>query len=325
MESMSKKVPRVLGVLLSFLLIVISNTGFSATYPDRPITYLIAFSPGGESDITARLQQKYLEEDLKVKFMITYKTGGGGSVCWSELVRSKPDGYTIAGINEPHTILQPLQRADTGYKTEDLTRIACFQYTPSVLIVRKESPFKTLKDLVEFSKKNPGVVTIGGTGTWASTHFAYLLFEKAAGIKLTYIPYAGSGATKPAILGGHVSAIVGHPTHAVELGDQVRVLAVCAEERSKVLPDVPTFKELGYPGVVEGSYRGVAAPPGTPKEIVEILANSFKKINFNPEFQKKMADMGFDLLWWGPDEYNSQIKKRTEYYKKLLGDFGFKK
>jgi len=271
------------------------------------------------------LQQKYLEEDLKVKFLITYKTGGGGSVCWAELVRSKPDGYTIAGVNEPHTILQPLQRTDTGYKTEDLTRIACFQYTPSVLIVRKDSPFKTLQDMVEFAKKNPGVVTIGGTGTWASTHFAYLLFEKAAGIKLTYIPYAGSGATKPAILGGHVSAIVGHPTHAVELGDQIRVLAVCAEERSKALPNVPTFKELGYPGVVEGSYRGVAAPPGTPKEIVERLASAFKKINFNPEFQKKMTEMGFDLLWWGPDEYNAEIKKRTEYYKKLLSDFGFKK
>ena len=302
-----------------------SSSAFAASYPERPITYMIAFSPGGESDVTARLQQKYLEEDLKVKFLITYKTGGGGSVCWAELARSKPDGYTIAGVNEPHTILQPLQRTDTGYKTEDLTRIACFQYTPSILIVRKDSPFKTLQDMVEFAKKNPGVVTIGGTGTWASTHFAYLLFEKAAGIKLTYIPYAGSGATKPAILGGHVSAIVGHPTHAVELGDQIRVLAVCAEERSKALPNVPTFKELGYPGVVEGSYRGVAAPPGTPREIVERLASAFKKINFNPEFQKKMTEMGFDLLWWGPDEYNAEIQKRTEYYKKLLSDFGFKK
>ena len=325
MGSKLSKIMFFLGVIFGLSIMVSVNAGISATYPERPITYMIAFSAGGESDITARLQQRYLEEDLKVKFLITYKTGGGGAVCWSELVRSKPDGYTIAGINEPHTILQPLQRPDTGYKTEDLTRIACFQYTPSCLIVRKESPFKTVQDLVEFAKKNPGVVTIGGTGTWASTHFAYLLFEKAAGIKLTYIPYSGSGATKPAILGGHVSTIVGHPTHAMELGDQVRVLAVCSEERSKVLPDVPTFKELGYPGVAEGSFRGVAAPPGTPKEIVEILANAFKKINFNPEFQKKMTEMGFDLLWWGPEEYNRQIKVRQEYYKKLLADFGYKK
>jgi tripartite-type tricarboxylate transporter receptor subunit TctC len=315
----------VLGMTTLFSIGFMVSSGLAAGYPEKPITYMIAFSPGGESDITARMQQKYLEDELKTKIVITYKTGGGGAVCWAELVRSKPDGYTIAGVNEPHTILQPMQRADTGYKTEDLTRIACFQYTPSCLIVPKNSVFKTAKDLVEYAKKHPGVVTIGGTGTWASTHFTYLLFQKESGIKLTYVPYAGSGATKPAVLGGHVSAIVGHPTHAVELGDQVRVLAMASEERSKALPDVPTFKELGYGDVAEGSYRGVAAPPGTPKEVVERLASAFKKINVNPEFQKKMTAMGFDLLWWGPDEYDAKIKQRQEFYKKLLADFGYKK
>jgi len=325
MRSLNKKVLVVLGMISLFSLTLFIGAGVAAGYPERPITYMVAFSPGGESDVTARMQQKYLEDDLKTKILITYKTGGGGSVAWAELVRSKPDGYTIAGVNEPHTILQPMQRADTGYKTEDLTRIGCFQYTPSCLIVRKDSPFKTAKDLVEFAKKNPGVVTIGGTGTWASTHFTYLLFAKGAGIKLTYIPYSGSGATKPAILGGHVSAIVGHPTHAVTLGDQVRVLAIASLERSKVLPDVPTFKELGYGDIVEGSFRGVAAPPGTPKEIVERLASAFKKINLNPEFRKKMTSLGFDLLWWGPEEYKAKIKQRQEFYKKLLADFGYKK
>jgi tripartite-type tricarboxylate transporter receptor subunit TctC len=322
MKTNFRKQVMVLGWVGLFLILV--GTTYAAGYPDRPITYLIAFAAGGESDITARLQQKYLEDDLKTKIIITYKTGGGGSVAWAELVRSKPDGYTIAGVNEPHTILQPMQRSDTGYKTEDLTRIGCFQYTPCCLIVRKESAFKTAKDLVEYAKKNPGVVTVGGTGTWASTHFTYLLFEKGAGIKLTYVPYSGSGATKPAVLGGHVSCIIGHPTQAVELGDQVRVLAMASEERSKVFPDVPTFKELGYGDIDEGSFRGVAAPPGTPKEIVDRLAGAFKKTNANPEYVKKMTEMGFDLLWWGPEEYNKQIKKRMEFYKKLLADYGYK-
>ena len=325
MKSFSKKVLIVLGIISLLSLPILIEAGYAAGYPDRPITYIIAFSPGGESDVTARMQQKYLEDYLKTKILITYKTGGGGAVAWAELERSTPDGYTIAGVNEPHTILQPMQRADTGYKTEDLARIAAFQYTPSCLIVRKDSPFKTAKDLVEYAKKNPGVVTIGGTGTWASTHFTYLLFEKGAGIKLTYIPYSGSGATKPAVLGGHVSAVIGHPTQAIELGDQVRVLAMASSERSKALPDVPTFKELGYGDIVEGSYRGVAAPPGTPKEIIERLASAFKRVNEDPEFQKKMTSMGYDLIWWGPEEYAAKIKQRTEYYKKLLADFGYKK
>jgi len=325
MRSSKKKVLVVLGMLSLLSVTLLIGAGYATGFPEGPITYIIAFSPGGESDVTARMQQKYLEDNLKTKILITYKTGGGGAVAWSELVRSKPDGYTIAGVNEPHTILQPMQREDTGYKTEDLTRIAAFEYTPSCLIVRKDSPFETAKDLVEYAKKHPGVVTIGGTGTWASTHFTYLLFEKGAGIKLVYIPFKGSGATKPALLGGHVSAIIGHPTHAVELGDQVRVLAMASSERSKALPDVPTFKELGYGDIVEGSYRGVAAPPGTPKEIVDRLASAFKEANFNPEFQKKMTSLGYDLIWWGPEEYEAQIKQRQEFYKKLLAEFGYKK
>ena len=315
----------VLALITAMSLGAAVTSGLCAGYPDKPIVNMVAFSPGGESDVTARMQQKYLEKILKTKIIITYKTGGGGSVCWSELVRSDPDGYTIAGVNEPHTILQPMQRKETGYKTSDLTRIACFQYTPACVIVKKDSPFKTLNDLVAYAKKHPGVVTIGGTGTWASTHFTYLLFQKGAKIKLTYVPYKGSGATKPAVLGGHVSAIIGHPTHAVELGDQVRVLAMASLERSKALPNVPTFKELGYGDIVEGSFRGVAAPPKTSPEVVNILAAAFKKVNFNPEFQKKMNSLGFDLLWWGPAEYTKKIKERTEYYKKLLGEFGFKK
>jgi len=311
-----------LGVVLAFTLTAMPAR---AGYPERPISYLVAFSAGGESDITARLQQKYLEEILGQKIVISYKTGGGGSVAWAELVRSEPNGYTTAGINEPHTVLQPLQRADTGYKTEDLVRIGCFQYTPVALIVKKDSPFKTLGDFIGYAKSHPEIVTVGGTGTWASTHFTYLLLQKAAGVKLTYVPYQGSGATKPALLGGHVSALFAHPTMAVQIKDEVRVLAIASEERSRALPDVPTFKELGYAGIVEGSYRGIAAPPGTSKEVVTKLASAFKKVNDTPAYRQKMEELGFDLLWWGPDEYTQRIQKMKSHYASLLQEYGYKK
>jgi len=177
-------------VCLFFLFFLLPNIGL-AKYPDKPITYIVVFSPGGESDVTARMQQKHLEEELGVKILVTYKTGGGGAVGWAELVRAKPDGYTIAGVNEPHTILQPLQRIDAGYETEELTRISCFQYTPCSVIVRQDSPFKTMQDLIEYAKEYPGQLTIGGTGTWASTHFTYILLQKEADINLIYVPFAG--------------------------------------------------------------------------------------------------------------------------------------
>lgn len=312
-----------MSLLLTLLLVTVCGTASSA-YPERSITYLIAFSPGGESDVTARMQQKYLEEELGTKIVITYKTGGGGSVCWAELARSKPDGYVLAGVNEPHTILQPLQRTDTGFETSELVRVCLFQYTPSALIVKKDSPFKTLDDMIAFAKENPGVVTIGSSGTWVANHLAYLLLEKAAGVKFTYIPFTGSGATAPALLGGHVSAVMAHPTMVVQYKDQVRCLAVASEERSEALPDVPTFKEYGYDTVIEGSYRGVAVPPGTPKDIVDKLAKAFKKANDDPEYRQKMIEMGFDLLWLGPEEYTDWIKERIPYYKNLLNEFGFK-
>lgn len=312
----------IMGLVFLCIMLILGSVSF-AKYPEQPISYLIAFSPGGESDVTARFQQKYLEKELGVNILISYKTGGGGAVAWAELARSKPDGYTIAGVNEPHTILQPLQ-GDPGYKTEELTRIGCFQYTPCSVIVRADSPFKTMQDLIDYAKANPGTLTIGGTGTWAATHFTYLLLSKQAGIDLVYVPFAGSGQTKPAILGGHVSVLIGHPTHAVELGDKVRQLAMASDERVAAFPDVPTLKELGY-DVVEGSYRGVCAPPGTPKEIVDILDSAFRKVNENPEFIAQMEPLGFTLLYWGAEEYEKQIKEKTEYYKKLLADYGFEK
>lgn len=309
-----------IGFVFLCIMLILGTVSF-AKYPEQPISYLIAFSPGGESDITARFQQKYLEEELGVNMLISYKTGGGGAVCWAELARAKPDGYTIAGVNEPHTILQPLQ-GDPGFKTEELTRIACFQYTPCSVIVRQDSPFKTMQDLIEYAKEHPKTLTIGGTGTWASTHFTYLLLSKQAGIDLVYVPFAGSGQTKAAILGGHVSVTIGHPTHAVQLGTAVRQLAMASDERVPAFPDVPTLKELGY-DIVEGSYRGVCAPPGTPKEIVDILDSAFKKVNENPEFIAQMEPLGFSLLYWGAEEYDKVIKERTEYYQNLLVDYGF--
>lgn len=306
------------------LMAILAGTALSAVYPSQPITYLIAFSAGGESDITARMQQKYLEKELGVPVVMTYKVGGGGAVCWADLVRSKADGYIIGGVNEPHTILQPLQ-SNCGYETEQIQRVALFQYTPCALIVRKDSQFKTLQDLIDFAKKYPGMVTVGGSGSWASTHFTTMLLEKAAGIKLTYIPFAGSGDTKPAILGGHVSAIIAHPTTAVSIRNDIRILAVASDVRSAVFPDVPTFKELGFPSIIEGSYRGVAVPPGTPKEVVDKLAAAFKKANEDPEFVKQMTELGFDLVWKGPAEYEKWIKERTTYYVELLKTLGYQK
>jgi len=319
------RLPRVLApvAILSLVALMFGQVVAAAGFPEKPIAYMICFDPGGESDITARLQQKYLEEVLKAKVVITYKVGGGGAVGWSELIRSKPDGYTIAGDNLPHTILQPMQRGDAGYTTEQLKRVYCFESTPCALVVKKDSPFKTLDDFIAFAKKNPGAVTLGGSGSWTANHLGTIELEKAAGVKLTYIPFTGSGSATPALLGGHVTGLMTYTTMAAQQLDKFRILAVAAPKRSAVFPDAPTFQELGY-DIVEGAYRGVSVPPNTPENIVKIIADAFEKVNKNPEFAKKMAELAFDLEFMGPAEYTKFIQTRKAYYTDLLKDMDIK-
>jgi len=310
-------------VIVGLVALLFGQAVAAAGLPEKPVTYMICFDPGGESDITARLQQKYLEDALKAKVVITYKVGGGGAVGWSELIRSKPDGYTIAGDNLPHTILQPMQRGDAGYTTEQLKRVYCFESTPCALVVKKDSPFKTLDDFIAFAKKNPGAVTLGGSGSWTANHLGTIELEKAAGVKLTYIPFTGSGSATPALLGGHVTGLMTYTTMAAQQLDKFRILAVAAPKRSAVFPDAPTFQELGY-DIVEGAYRGVSVPPNTPDNIVKILADAFEKVNKNPEFAKKMAELAFDLEFMGPAEYTKFIQTRKAYYTDLLKDMDIK-
>ena len=310
-------------IVLLAVIAMVWSSGFCATgYPNKPLTYMICFDPAGESDITARIQEQALKKYFGQNVVITYKIGGGGSIGWSELIQSKPDGYTIAGHNLPHTVLQPLERGNAGYKTLDLKQIYFFESTPDLLVVRQDSPFKTLKDFVEYAKKNPpGVVTVGGSGTSSANDLGTAMLNKAAGIQLTYIPFGGTGSAIPALLGGHVTALMTYSTMGVQYSGKFRSLAIASEERMAVLKDVPTFKELGY-DVVEGAYRGVAAPPGTPDDIIKYLANVFEKVMKDPEVQKKMDQNGFKTEYMGPEASLALVKKKMVEYETIMKGLG---
>jgi len=294
-----------------------------AEYPDKPVTYVICFNPGGESDITARIQQQPLEKVLGVPVVMVYKKGGGGAVGWSELMRTKPDGYTIYGTNLPHTIVQPMTRGNAGYETEKINNVYMFEFTPDILAVNVDSEIKTLEDFVKYAKANPGI-SVGGSGQPSANSLGCEAFGKVAGLKLTYISFTGSGAAVPALLGGHVKALMTYTSMAAQYPDKIRALAIAADKRAKALPDVPTFKELGYE-FVEGAYRGVAVPPGTPKEIKMKLEQAFEKVNYDPVVVKKMEDLGFIMEYYGEDASKELVAKLSGYYRQLLKDLGLLK
>lgn len=289
--------------------LALAGSAFAADYPSKPIDYIIPFGPGGESDITARLQQPFFKEMFGQDLVVSYKPGGGGAVGWAELNRLTGDGYTIMGVNLPHIVLQPAQK-DVGYKTDELDVVYWFHYTPDAIVVNADSPYKSLADLIKFAKENPGKLVFSGSGKGSANHLAQVRFDKMAGIKSTYVPFKGTGASNTALLGGQVNASWGYTTSASALGDKARILAVAMEKRHPQFPDAPTFKELGF-DLVSGAYRGIAVPKSTPKEIRDKLSDMIAKVNANPAFQKKMIEGGFAMLDVPADKNAEFLKAKS--------------
>ena len=289
-------------------------------FPTKPMTYIIPFNAGGESDVSARYEQAEWEAVTGQQVVIQYQAGAGGAQAWSQLNSIDGDGYTIMGINLPHTVLQPME-ADVGYKTDDLTPVNYFHYTPDAIFVPKDSEYETLEQLVEYAKGNPGVVTFSGSGSNSSNNLAQAKFDELAGITTTYIPFSGTGPAITAVLGNQTVAGFNYATSGVAQGDELRMLAVASEERLPVFPDVPTFKELGY-DLVGGAYRGVAVPASASEEVRQRVSDIVSEINRQPDFVKKMEDGGFvltDIPYSKMEAFMTEKKAEYEAGAKTLG------
>ena len=302
---------------------MLATAGAAMAYPDKPVTYIIPFNPGGESDITARLQQPFFEELTGQSLIIKYQAGAGGAQAWSQLNQMTGDGHVIMGTNLPHIILQPLT-SNPGYETDDLTNIYMFHYTPDAIIVSKDSQFKTLQDLIDYAKANPGAVTFAGSGTNSANHLALQRFNELAGVTTTYIPFGGTGPSVTALLGGQVMAGMGYSTVAANHADDTRMLAVATEERMALFPDVPTFKELGI-DMVSGAYRGIAVPASTPEDIRKELSDIIDRINHDPDFIKRMEEGGFVVTNIGYDQIDAFMAQKKKELSAIAQQMGILK
>lgn len=298
---------------------VVAGAAF-AEYPEKPINYILAFNPGGESDISARFQQPFFEKLAGQQAVIQYQAGAGGAQAWSQLNSMEGDGYTIMGTNLPHIVLQPIQK-DVGYKTEDLVNVYFFHYTPDAIFVPKDSEFQSLQDLIDFAKANPGVVTFGGSGSFTANHLAQQRFDELVGVTTTYVPFSGSGPAVTAVLGSQVSAGFNYSTSFLNQPEGVRMLAVASEERLPTDPDVPTFKELGIE-LVGGAYRGLAVPSSTPEDIRQAVSDIIGKINADPAFIKQMEDAGFVLTNISYDKMDAFMAEKAKVYADLAKKMG---
>ena len=302
---------RVVLMAAGALAALVSGSTYAA-YPDKPIKYIIPFAPGGESDIAARFQQLAVRKKFNQELVVESKPGAGGALAWSQTNSFPGDGYTWMSTNLPHLVLQPMEGV-VQYKTEDIHNVCFYHYTPDAIVVRSESPYKTYQDLVKAAKDMPGAVTIAGSGTNSANHLATERFNGVAGVKTTYVPFKGTGDLVASLLGGHVSMAMSYVTLAIAQKSTTRLLAVATEKRHPQFPDVPTFKEMGIDWV-DGAYRGIALPKSASAEMKKQVSDICLGINKDPEFMKRMAEGGFELVDIGVDKMPAFMAERTKVY-----------
>ncbi len=281
-------------------------------YPDRPVQYVVPFTPGGESDVAARLQAQVFSTKYKQEMVVINKAGAGGALAWSQMNAMPGDGYTIVGVNLPHIVLQPLE-PDASFKTEDVTPVYFFHYTPDAIIVAADSPFRTLADLVKAAKEKPEAVSIAGSGTNTANHIATVRLDREMGIRTTYVPFKGTGEMIASILGGHVSAAMSYSTLAIQQKGKMRMLAVATEKRLPQFPDVPTFRELGLDWV-DGAYRGIGVPKSTPPAVRKQVSDMMDAVNKDPELRKRMQEGGFEVTDITLEMIPAFMKERSQEY-----------
>lgn len=303
---------------------VLVSASWAQPCPEKNLMYWQAFPPGGESDISARHQQLVLKKKCAaVDTVIQYRAGAGGALLWSQLNTLPADGLNVAGVNLPHMVLQPIE-GNVSYKTEDITPVYWYHYTPDALVVPEASPFKTFADFMKAAKAEPGRYNLGGSGLNSANHAAHERMNQAFAFKSTYVPFKGTGDMSLAVLGGHVDGAMSYTAFAINNKGRVRALAVAMAQRHPLMPEVPTFKELGVDWV-DGAYRGVGVPKGTPVEQRRKLSDLFAALNADPEMKELAFKSGFELVNVGVDQMDVFMKERSRVYTDVARQMGLGK
>ncbi|WP_199259616.1 tripartite tricarboxylate transporter substrate binding protein [Paracoccus binzhouensis] len=284
---------------------------------DRPIEMIVAFAPGGGTDIMLRTLAPFLEAELGTQFPVLNRPGASGEIAYTALSQARPDGHTVSSLNTPGFLTMRIDRK-LRFDPAEICPIARIVEDPGTFIVQPDSEFQSLADVVAFAKENPGAVSVATTGMGTDEHLAMLQLEQAAGIDLTAVPFGGANEAKTALLGGHVTMIglnVGE--YATSDQDSFRALAQFSEERSTLAPDLPTAKELGY-DVIMSSERGLAARCDVPEEIRTRLSQAVDAAIADPEFQGKAKQQGIPLSYQSGADWSAAMPARLERYTQIF-------
>ncbi|WP_084657506.1 tripartite tricarboxylate transporter substrate binding protein [Natronohydrobacter thiooxidans] len=300
-----------LSLILAPVLLSLSGTTAiaQADYPSRQIELLVGFSAGGALDILARQAAPFLEKHLGGgDVVVINRPGAGGALMQTQLAGANPDGYTLGLLSMPG-VVTVLFGGDVDYEIEDFEYSGTFTFEPHSVMVGMDTPFETPADLIAAARERPGEVTLGGAGIGSAAHLAALVLERAADVKFAFIPSPGAAEMQNQVMGGHIDGGVTTISSAYSRHQeqQARVIGTLSSERTSVAPDIATFAEAGY-DVEWGALRGIAAPKGTPPEIMDKITEAIRLTLDDPEFQQIAAQNNMLLHFMDGDRFEANVR-----------------
>ena len=312
---------KILGLTLSSAMMIGAAQAF-ADYPERNVTLIVPFGPGGGTDITARTILPYIEKYLGGDIVIQNVPGGGGEIGTTECMLAEADGYTLCTFNVPNPLINMFMR-ETRYSLDDFEPIANLVNDRSIIAVLADSPFKTAQDLFDHAKAHPQELLFGSSGVGSNNHLEILMYQDQTGADFTIVHADGGGANRNNLLGGHVDVTATSITDLTQfiLSGEVRALCLHGEDRMEQFPELQTCAEQGF-NWNEGSARGIVAPTGTPAEIIAALENAVQQALADPELQAEAAEKSLPLQFMSSEEHAQFLKESATSVGALWDKYG---
>jgi tripartite-type tricarboxylate transporter receptor subunit TctC len=302
-------------------LVCIAPAGQAQTFPNKPITLIIGFAPGGPSDVMARVLSRKMEEVLKQPVIIENRTGAGGGLAANQVVRAPADGYTLLLATGSSLAINVSLYKNLGYDPEkDFDPIGIVGVQTNVLYTTPSLPVKTIREFVDYAKANPGKLSFGSGGNGTPAHLAGELLKFKAKIEYTHVPFRGTGPTLQAVIGGHVPTAFNPPAPLLPhlQAGSIRAIAITTLQRTAALPDVPTIAESGYPGFDAATWHAVVAPANLPKDVQATLHRALSQTLDDPATRKALTDQGVDVVNSTPDQLRAYIKSEIPKWAEVV-------
>jgi tripartite-type tricarboxylate transporter receptor subunit TctC len=313
-------------VFVSALVAAASFAASAQQWPSRPVHVVVPYPAGGPNDIIVRLVGKRLGEALGQPVVVENRPGAGGNIGTDSVAKSAPDGYTLVSVGPGALIINPLIGKVPYDTMRDFAPVTIMAVAPNALVAHPSFPAKTVAELIALAKQKPGAINYASGGNGSTPHLAAALFAVMAGVKMTHVPYKGTGPATADLIGGQVQiAFLGIPTVLPHIrSGKLRVLATTGKRRSPELPDVPTVDEAGVAGYELSPWYGLLAPAGTPGAVVTRLANEVTTIVRDPAMREQLSAQGAEAAGRTPEEFARTLRAETATWTKVVRDAGIR-